>query len=375
MRIQLVASGTPTHFYPMAPFGWAARAAGHDVHVATTPDLVDDVAGCGLPTVAVGPAAGFAGRYRARHGGDPKDLFCALAAAMADDLVEHVRWYRPDLVVWDPSALAGPVAAAVLGVPSARYLWGPDLIGRGTSGRDRLPAAFGELFTRFGVRLDDVPPWPTIDPTPPSLRLAGPDWYPVRYLPYSPQLRVPPEVLDPPSRPRVVVAGGVSAPGLSDAVAGLPSAVLDALAAVDAELVLALPAGTTPDGPLPHGIRVVSGCPLHLLLGGADLVVHHGGGGSLLTAAWCGVPQLVVSHLPDLAFYGERLAGTGAGIHLPGAAAEPGPIAAAVARLRTDPAYARAAERLRAEVLAQPTPAELVDTLADLAAVPVGVAR
>lgn len=370
MRIQLVASGTPTHFFPLAPFGWAARAAGHDVQVATTADLVADVAASGLPTVAVGPAPDFAARYRAQHAGDPKGLFLAVAAAMADELVEHVRWYRPDLVVWEPSALAGPVAAAVADVPSVRYLWGPDLVGRGSSGRERLPAAFGELFTRFGVRLSDVPPWPTVDPSPPSLRLSGPDWYPVRYVPFGPALRVPPDVLDPPHRPRIVVAGAVSAPGLSDEVAALPRTVLDALSGVDAELVLAVPDGV----PAVAGVRVVSGCPLHVLLPGADLVVHHGGGGSLLTAAWCGVPQLVVSHLPDLAFYGDRLAGTGAGIHVPGSGADPEPIAAAVSALRTDPAYRRAAQRLRAEVLAAPTPAELVDTLVERV-LPVGAAR
>lgn len=52
------------------------------------------------------------------------------APAMVDDLVRHARWWRPDLVVWDPLTFAGPIAARACGAAHVRLLFGLDLIGR-----------------------------------------------------------------------------------------------------------------------------------------------------------------------------------------------------------------------------------------------------
>ncbi|MEV0001596.1 nucleotide disphospho-sugar-binding domain-containing protein [Micromonospora sp. NPDC050980] len=377
MRILFVTSALPSHFFAMAPFGWAARAAGHAVRVATPPGLAAAVARSGLPTVAVGEEVDFAAGYRGRRPGasaDPKRMFAAVAEAMVADLVELARSWRAELLVWEPTSFAGPVAAAALGVPSLRYLWGPDIVGRGTGGRDRLPEAVRALFDRYADGLAGVPEWTTVDPCPPSVQLptSGP-WRHVRYVPHSTASRVEPAALRPPDRPRVLVTLGMSVTDLVGPRAFLPPLVVRALADEDVETLVALPAGQaaalTDAGPLPANVRTITDCPLPALLADAAVVVHHGGAGTLLSAVNAGVPQLVLAQMPDLAFYGDRVAGTGAALRLD-ADVTGSAIRDAVAALRADdgPAGAghrAAAARLRAEALRQPTPAQLATELLD----------
>jgi UDP:flavonoid glycosyltransferase YjiC (YdhE family) len=365
MRILLVTSALASHYFAMAPFGWAARVRGHEVCVATTPDLIPVVRDSGLPAVAVGSTVDFSARYRDSGGsGDPKALFGLVASAMVDDLVAFGRSWRPDLVVWEPTTFAAPVAAAVVGVPAVRYLWGPDIVGRGSSGRDRLPPAVRALFERYDVDVDALPDWWTIDPCPPSVQLAGPLWTSVQYVPYSNQNRVATDLLRPAGRPRVLVTLGVSVTGLVGMRAFLPPIVLRALSDMDVEVIVALP----PEqrdllGELPSNARVVSGCPLESVVPTCSLVVHHGGAGSLLTAARFGVPQLMLTQMPDLGFYAGRLAATGAGTHIRGDEVTEDAVAAAVRSSLSSADVRSAADRLRAEALDQPTPAGLAARL------------
>jgi UDP:flavonoid glycosyltransferase YjiC (YdhE family) len=92
-------------------------------------------------------------------------------------------------------------------------------------------------------------------------------------------------------------------------------------------------------------------------------VVHHGGNGTLLTAALLGVPQLVLSYMPDLKFSAEAFAGSGAVAHLTRAQVGREAVRDNVSRLLTEPAVADAARRLRTEMLAQPLPGELLASL------------
>src|SRR2546423_3297064 len=50
----------------------------------------------------------------------------AVADAMVDDLVAFAQAWRPDVIVYDPLTYAAPIAAAVVGVPAVRHLFGPD---------------------------------------------------------------------------------------------------------------------------------------------------------------------------------------------------------------------------------------------------------
>jgi UDP:flavonoid glycosyltransferase YjiC (YdhE family) len=114
---------------------------------------------------------------------------------------------------------------------------------------------------------------------------------------------------------------------------------------------------------VPDGVRVVRGLSLHLLLPHCAAVVHQGGNGTLLTAAYHGVPQLVLPQLPDQTFHTERFVATGAGSSLRAADTTEDTIRAALTDLLGQPRYRSAAHDLQAEMHATPTPADLVPQL------------
>ena len=53
-------------------------------------------------------------------------MFGAVAEAMTPAVLDFAAHWRPDLVVYEPRAYAGVVAADRLGVPLVRHLWGTD---------------------------------------------------------------------------------------------------------------------------------------------------------------------------------------------------------------------------------------------------------
>ncbi|WP_399930812.1 nucleotide disphospho-sugar-binding domain-containing protein [Streptomyces kanamyceticus] len=375
MRVLFVTAVLPSHYFVMAPFAWALRAAGHEVRVATQPELVETVARSGLPVISMGEDADFARRFRNRarargpRSGDPKELFCDIADGMADDLVAFARAWRPDAVVWEPATLAGPLAAAACDAVSLRYLWGPDIVGRGI-GRGNLPPRFAELFERFGMRLEDVPDWWNLDACPDDAQVTGnTQRLPVRYVPYSGAGHVPAWVLRSSGRPRVCVTLGITMTEVAGEETFFVPKVLEALSGLDVELVAAVvPSQRRLLGEVPDGVRIAEDCALYKLVPSCDLVVHHGGVGSMLTAALNGVPQLMITQMPDQGFFSTHLARTGAGVHLAGDQANPKTLRETVSRMLEDLSCREAAAGVRQSMLARPTPAECVPIVEGLVA-------
>lgn len=376
MRVLFVTAVLPSHYFVMAPFAWALRAAGHEVCVATQPELVETVARSGLPVVSVGGEAAFAERYRRQDDGrprsaDPKVLFCDVADGMADDLVSFAHRWQPDAVVWEPSTFVGPLTAQLCGAVSLRCLWGPDIIERGV-GRDKLPAEFAELFARFGVDLSQVPPWWTVDVCPDDAQVVSDPEHRIRarFVPYSSAGRVPEwGVRRPEGRPRVCVTLGITMTEVSGRNAFFAPQVLRALSELDVELVTAVvPEQRELLGEVPDGVRVAEDCALYELVPHCDLVVHHGGVGSMLTAALNGVPQLTLTQMPDQTFFAAGLVRSGASVHLPFADADDETLRATVSRLLQDPSYRAAAAQVREHIRSRPTPSECVPLVERLVA-------
>jgi UDP:flavonoid glycosyltransferase YjiC (YdhE family) len=375
MRILFTASGLPSHFFVLPPLAWAARAAGHEVQIAVPPAMCPAAASSGLPVLPAGRPMDFNAEYRkgpaagnpASGQADPKQLFAQIAEDMSGELVSFARQWQPDLVVWEPTCFAGPVTAAAVGVPSVRQLWGPDIVGRGTSSRERMPARVGELIEQYGANLDDLAEWRTLDPCPPALQVPhSAPWQHVRYVPFSTAAQVAPAMLARPTRPRIVVTLGMTLADLVGARGMLAPGVVRALTGTGAEIVVAMPssqaAAFAAAGPWPDEVKVVQDCPLTVLLEDATAVVHHGGAGTLLSAAQAGVPQLITSVLPDGLFYGKLLASSGAGLRLNAAEASSDDIATAVGRLCAEPEFARAAFGLQEDALGRPSPAQVIAT-------------
>lgn len=390
MRVLFTMSAWPTHYFAMVPVAWAFRGAGHEVRVACQPSMADTVMRSGQAAVPVGPDVDYLAirkRTLAYELSDdekpqteeewakileqdgPKNVFAAWQEATMsniDDLVALAREWQPDLIVSDTMSPGGLVAARATGVPGLRHLWAPDILGS-TEGERIMPMlpGFREPYERYGLEFDGDPASATIDPCPPSMQPPpAPTRMQVRWTPYNGPGLVPGWVLDQPALPRVCVTWGTSTAGTTGKDGFLVPRVVRALSDLDVEIVVAV-GGADQDllGELPGRVRVVEGLPLHALMPTCDLIVHQGGASTMLTAAYHGVRQLAISHLPEQVKDAAALASTGAGVQVPRDEADADSIRVSAARLLHAPEFRAAAERLRAEIHHQPTPAELVTTL------------
>jgi UDP:flavonoid glycosyltransferase YjiC (YdhE family) len=385
MRVLFVAHG-PAHVPWIVPLSWACRLAGHEVRVAARPQCVDLVTRAGLHAVRVGDPA-VTGEIAARpldlagvrpdgplpdgwvNGEMPMadEMRIALATkmfhvadAITDDLVAFAEAWRPDIVVYDTGAVAGLVAAQVLGVPAIGHTWGLNLGMFFQREADVLPG-YRALFERFGVPAL-VGPAVWIDPSPPSLRPAHPvRRAEMRFVPYTSPAALPGWVNEPAERPRICLTGGVTISALNT----VQDTVITAAGDLGAEVVMAVPdAGVPALRELPAHVRVVESFPLEVLFGGCDAVVHHGGGGSGTIAFHHGLPQLVLPQNPIHGVMGRMVEAGRAGICLDESGqADPDVVGAAVTSLLSEASLRENAGRLSAEMAAMPTPSELVSTV------------
>jgi MGT family glycosyltransferase len=128
---------------------------------------------------------------------------------------------------------------------------------------------------------------------------------------------------------------------------------LAALAEEDV-LVVAVTGGSDPAelGPVPANARVERFVPFAPLLPYVDLYLTNGGFGGLQLALAAGVPVVAAGTTEDKLEVNGRVAHAGVGIDLRTDRPEPAVIRTAVRRVLTDPAYARRAGELAAEIAA-----------------------
>ncbi|MDH2427228.1 nucleotide disphospho-sugar-binding domain-containing protein [Sphaerisporangium sp. TRM90804] len=392
MRVLFATWAWSTHYYPMVPLAWACRAQGHDVRVASQPELAPVIVGTGMPAVRVGRDLDAGTWYRTRinpmmdYGADaartPEErrardrerhltslgLYAALMEAMAEDLLAFARAWRPDVIVHDPLTWAAPLAAQEIGVPSVRNLFGPDI---GYWFRPEGEGVLTSLMERMDCKEPNTLGDLTVDPCPPMLQADAPVARSrFRYVPFTGLSAVPPRAHERPARRRVCLTWGTSTDRLTGEASFLPGDVTAAVSALDAEVVIAITArqrGMLPE--LPGHVRVVESVPLDALLPTCDAVVHQGGGGTTLTAAKYGVPQLHLPQLPDQMVNSRHLASTGAGVLLRADEASYEQVHRyASDLLAPDSSYRAAAAALAADIEAQPPLSSVVGTIAGLAA-------
>jgi glycosyltransferase (activator-dependent family) len=415
MRVLFVAYASKAHFQAMVPLAWALRAAGDEVLVASQPELAPAITEAGLTAAAVGRdhnlwrsldrflSPRFA-RLRPevhdvvrRAGALPFDLAdtaperitweelstaydtlvrCWYRLAnntMLDDLVGLARSWSPDLVVWEPNTYVGAVAAKLVGAAHARLLWGMDIFAvtrarhlalkapRPPDDRaDPLEEWISSLIGRYGGRYSEdlAVGHFTIDQLPDALQMrADLRYVPMRYLPYNGPAVVPAWLRERPDRPRVALTLGLTS---ADHFGGHGldlAETLDELAALNVEVV-----ATVPDrervklGALPPQVRVVPFVALHALLPTCSAAIHHAGFGSLCSTLTYGVPPLCLPERFDEPALARRVADSGAGLALPMEEATGARVRQRVERLLREPSFGWGAGRLRADLLALPTP-------------------
>lgn len=393
MKALFATSGWLTHYYMIAPLAWAFRSCGHDVRVAGPAMVEPFVVGSGLPFVAAGPDVDFmAIRRRAlehesgfdgpeteedlsdliEREGTHEILSAWQDATFAgtEAVVSFARSWHPDIVVADTMSVGGLVAAGSLGVPAVRHLLATDILGSVEGeGMLKILPGFADHFRDYGAEFEVDPADRTIDPCPPSMQPPPlPSRMQMRYVPYNGTGVLPSWLLEPARRPRVCVTWGTSALWSAGRAGFQVPEVLHALEGTGAEVVLALGPGQREHlGTVPDNVRVVESLPLHLVMPGCDLLVSQGGSATMLTASYYGVPQLTVPYLPEQVNEGEAHAATGAGLCLPAARADRRTLGEYLERLLTDRSFTDGAERLRAEIHAQPDPISTVRSLEELA--------
>ncbi|GAA3014262.1 activator-dependent family glycosyltransferase [Streptosporangium longisporum] len=410
MRVLFTSYAEKSHFLGMVPLAWALRNAGHEVRVASQPELTDVITGAGLTAVPVGTNHGLGRLLQlAKDTGQEKDFdmaedrpemltwqqikagyqghvmwWCRVVNdPMIGELTEYCRQWKPDLVIWEPLTYAGSIAATASGAAHARFMWGLDLTAQmrghylrarqeqGVS-TDALAQWLGLRAKRWNVPFSEEMTTGhfTIDYTPTSLRLDLPHTYvPLRYIPYNGTAVVPPWLHTPPTKPRVCLTLGTSATERLDGYSLDVQDIITHLGDLDIEVVATLPEKQQAElSHVPGNVRLVSFVPLHVLAPTCSAMIHHGGGGSFSTSVVNAVPQLILADMFDAPLKGRLLAHQGAGLTLHSSQATGPRVREHLLRLLNEPSFTQAAQKLRQETLATPGPNQLVPELERLTA-------
>jgi UDP:flavonoid glycosyltransferase YjiC (YdhE family) len=366
MRVLVTANPMFGHVNTVLGIAAAAQRAGHDVALATGPDLAGHVQAQGVTAWPVGPTHAEAGGAT----GPFVEYFARAARMRVADLVDRAARWHPDLVVHEETELAGPVAAAVtgarpvvhgLGLMPPMRIW------------DALAPAVDGLGARWGVAelAATVRDATYLDVCPPLLQRRGaasggwPDgeriWRNVR--PIRPAAgrpaagdRLPPM---PATHPRTVhlTLGTVFHDGvdvLEAAITGLRMRPLN--------IVVTVGPGVDPArfGPQPSHVMIERYLPHALLLPRCDLVVSQGGTGIMFGALAHGLPQLVLPQGADQFINAEAGRRAGAALTLGPGEVTPDAVAAAAGRLLDDPAFATVTAVGREQIAAMPAPEQVV---------------
>ncbi|MFD1657801.1 activator-dependent family glycosyltransferase [Streptomyces caeni] len=424
MRVLFTIFPATAHLYPVVPLAWALQSAGHEVVVASPEGVVDpkviaNITAAGLTAVSLGGKeeltaslasliAG-AGPNRPTLALDPDDENAwrtarAVLAGMfnayyppasaeggrrpvLDTLVEFAREWRPDLVLWDPLAPTGAVAARACGAAHARLLFGMDNIGLIRSRMRQEPADpssgpaedpwmpwLGPVLERYGLDFAEetwVGQW-TLDLT--QSRMRNPldlAYVPVRRVPYNGAAVLPEWLHSRPERPRAVLTLGVSRRLLAGRHSGFPMReFFDSVSGLDLELVATLNGEQLAAvGTLPDNVRAIEYVPLNQVLPSSSAIIHHGGGGTFAAAVAFKVPQFVVP-LPmwDEMVTARYVARRGAGVVADPAEIDVDVMQKDLVRLLEEPSFQLGARGLYEDMLAAPAPKDVVPVLERLTA-------
>ncbi|MFF5115202.1 hypothetical protein ACFY3D_39410, partial [Streptosporangium sp. NPDC000509] len=128
MRVVFVTYAEKTHFLGMVPLAWALRNAGHEVRVASQPELSDVITGAGLTAVPVGKDHML---HRLLTHAESLDPDGPAPFDMAENRPEMLTWeylrrgYHDELVPWWWRVVNDPMIVEL--TDFCRH-WKPDLV-------------------------------------------------------------------------------------------------------------------------------------------------------------------------------------------------------------------------------------------------------
>lgn len=363
MRVLFTSVPAYGHVLPMLPLARAAQAAGAQVALATAPAFADVVAP--LPLLPAGPAFPVIVEEFSRRTEAPPvtqfdpaafgELFGAVRIDLTySETLAAAREWRADLVVADREDFVGPLVAAELGVPWARFLLGLNLPPDITSA---ITARAQQRYHAAGLSV--APPAATLDPWPVALQPEG--WHPAAdRIVIRPEPHTDGHPVDAPtppvdsttrhSRAKVLVTTGTIADD-----AATVAAIVDALVSDDLDVVVTGRHGRPwPLDVNPARVRQVGFAPLAQLLAGVDAAVVAGGAGTVLGALARAVPLVIVPLVFDQRVTAERVAAVGAAVITD----QPTLVPAAVHQVLTDNSIRTAAQSMSQQIAAMDSPEE-----------------
>jgi UDP-N-acetylglucosamine:LPS N-acetylglucosamine transferase len=373
LKVLVVCSPGAGHVGPLLPLVEALLAGGDRVVVCAGDDPGGAVSRSGAEFRAAGHGEmDWFGVLQARVRGFPGDglaperinhyfvprVFGEIATAdMIDDVLACGRDLEPDVVLFETYALAGPLAAELLGVPAVHHLISPMLPREVLELTNDAVSPLWRSFERDAPGYAGVYRGVTIEITPSSLetqQLASGERLAMRPTP-------PPPAKTAPSIPPLVYV----TLGTAFANVEIFRAALNGLADEPVGVVLTVGPDQDPAAlaPPPANARVERFIPQADLLPRCSAVVHHGGSGTMLGSFAHGLPQVVVPQGADNFINAGLITRAGAGFTLGPGEVSPESIRHAVRSVLDEPSYATAARRIAAEIVALPSPAEVADTL------------
>jgi UDP:flavonoid glycosyltransferase YjiC (YdhE family) len=371
------------HFGPMVPFAKACRDAGHEVLVAAPATFAAAVAATGLehapfadvPPEVLGPIYGRLSQVSREEANRTvmADIFGRLdAQAALPGVTEIVTRWRPDVVVREFCEFGSLVAAHKAGIPQVEVAIG---LASGLAGAlDVVAAPLAELDAIAGLpegtAFEALASAPFFSCVPAEVDGdgAGDRVWRFRDASFTAEDGPPPPWADQ-GHPLVYVTFGSVAASLPP-FAGVYRSALDVLAGQPIRVLMTTGRAVEPGSlaPVPANAHVEQWWPQASVMAHVAVVVGHGGFGTTMTALAGGVPQVVVPLFAfDQFINAERVAAIGAGVCLDGGPGAVPLLAAAVADVLGNPAYAEKARGVAAAIAELPDVASSVTLLEELA--------
>lgn len=377
MRILFGFAGGSGHLEPLVPIARAAQAAGHTVAFAGRPWMVPKVEQHGFVCYAAGsdrgltpqprPLVAYDAALEARRFAEGFGRRNARERA-ADILTKCAAW-QPDLVLWEETDFGALLAAEQSGWPHASVL----VTASGAFVRPELVREpLAALRAAYDLPADPdlvmlhrhlvlVPFSPTFRdpafPLPPTAHAIRPAVLEAAQPGSAPPWPVPED-----DRPLVYFTLGTifnieSGDLIQRVLAGVRTLPIRLLVTVGSDLD---PAAL---GPQPPNVRIERFVPQHLILPHCRAVVSHGGSGTVIGTLAQGLPALLLPMGADQPLNAARCRELGVAQVLDPLTATPAAIRSALSAVLAEPAYRRAAERMRDEMVALPDAAHAVSLL------------
>ena len=370
MRLLFTTTAGRGHFQPMFPLAQAAERAGHEVRWAAAEEVCPALRAKGFDAVPAGvyelvpsplrnPPPEIAALPPAER---PNRLFSIVfgplrAEPMLADLMPIVEDWRPHVLVCEQAELAGPIAAARHGVPNVTHAFGRLLpaarVARAEESMAHLWRAHGLEPRPYAGAYDHL----YVDIYPPSLQAAE-----TAHLGAVQLVRpADPIATDGAAEPLVYVTLGTV---FNDDLELFLVAV-EAARELGIRVVVTLGPGNDPAvlGEQPSHVTVKEFIPQADLLPACAAVVSHAGSGTFLAALAAGVPQVLLPQAADQFLNAQAAEQGGVALAVPRAEVSVERVREALERVVGDGTFRAAAERVRAEISAMPTPEAVVAEL------------